>query len=332
MGDIVNFYEPVKKELPLVEKEIEKLIPKEPKEVYGMLLPFIQRGGKRIRPILLLLCCGATGGDKLKAIRHAALIEIFHSFTLIHDDICDNSLVRRGHPTINVEYGVPIAVNSGDALYTLLWKWLSWTEMPYDKSVEIMRLCADAFLKVVEGQGIELGWYKKERFNIEEDEYFRMVEGKTATLMELSCELGAIISDSPEDIRKALKSFGKNLGLAFQIRDDILNLVGKFDEYKKEIGGDITEGKRTLMVAYTLKTATKKDSAELIKILSKKTKKKTEINRAIDILKKYGSIEYANKKADELTEAAKKMLDVLEDSPEKRALLELADFVTRRTK
>lgn len=324
------FYEFIKKELDLVEKEIGELIPKEPKEVYEMLLPFIKRGGKRVRPVLILLCCGATGGNKLKAVRYAALIELFHSFTLIHDDICDNSLMRRGLPTINVQYGVPIAINSGDALYTMLWKGLSSSPFPAEESVDVIKSCANAFLKVVEGQGIELNWYKKKRFGISEEEYFTMVEGKTAALLSLSCELGGRISGADESTICSLREFGKKLGIAFQIRDDVLNLTGIFNEYKKEIGGDITEGKRTLIVVHALKHATKKDRGDLTKILAKKTRNKKEIMRAIDILKKYGSIGYASKTADEMTEAAEKSLDVLPESPEKKALLELTDFVTCR--
>lgn len=324
------FQDSIKNELATVEKEIEMLVPKQPKEVYEMLFPFIQRGGKRIRPMLLLLCCEAVGGDKSKAIRPAALIEMFHSFTLIHDDICDDSLMRRGLPTLHVQYGIPIAINAGDALYTLLWRGLSTLELQDSNRDQIMKMSAEAFLKVVEGQGIELEWYRKKRFDVGEEEYMRMVGGKTAALIGLSCELGAVIGNANETTKKALRNFGINLGLAFQIRDDVLNLVGNFEEYQKEIGGDITEGKRTLMVAHTLDAADKKDRAELIDILGKGTRKKTDITRAIELLQKYGAMDYASKKAEELAIAAERDLDAIPDSPTKQSLLELKDFVVSR--
>lgn len=331
-GIIMDFYELVKDELELVDNEIKKLVPSEPKEVYEMLLPFIKRGGKRIRPVLILLCCGVVGGNRLKTIKFAVLIEVFHSFTLIHDDICDNSLMRRGLPTINVQYGVPIAINSGDALYTILWQGLNSMELPPEEICKNTKLCADAFLKVVEGQGIELSWYKEGRFDIDEEKYFTMVNGKTAALIALSCELGATIGGGDKKAVSLLGSFGKKLGIAFQIRDDVLNLTGNFDEYKKEIGGDITEGKRTLMVVHALKNAAKKEGDELRRILSKKTRIKTEITRAIGIMNKCGSIDYASKKADEITDSAKKDLESFPESEEKKALLELTDYVTYRRK
>ncbi len=326
----MRFNELIKNELNLVKNEIEVLIPKEPKEVYEMLLPFIKRGGKRIRPTLVLLFCGAFGGDKLKAVRHAACLEVFHTFTLIHDDICDNSLMRRGKPTLHIKYGLPIAINSGDALYTLVWKGLSNSDLAPSLSLKILQICADAFQNVVEGQGIELKWYREKRFDVNEIEYFKMVKGKTASLIELSCAIGALIAGASENDVAFTKNFGRKIGIAFQIRDDILNLVGSFEDYKKEIGGDITEGKRTLIVIHAIQHAKRREREELIDILGKNTQDQKEIERAIELLKKNGSVDYASKKADKLIENAKKSLGILKESKEKYALLELIDFVVSR--
>lgn len=326
----MEFLRSVKNELSLVEAEIVAAIPKKPKEVYGMLPSFIKKGGKRIRPALVLLCCAAVGGNKRDAIKYAALVEMFHNFTLIHDDIADSSLIRRGSPTLHVQYGIPIALNSGDALYTLLWSELSSLRIDDSMRAEIMRCCTTSFKRVVEGQGIELNWYRENRFDISEREYFEMVKRKTAALMGLSCELGALAGKADKRVRHALYSFGEKIGTAFQVHDDILNIIGEFKHYKKEIGDDITEGKRTLMVINTMAYATEKEKALLKRILSAKSKKRNDIAHVISLFKKYGSIEHAAKKAMLLAQQAKDYLAVLPDREEKHALLKLADFVVSR--
>src|SRR3990167_6614042 len=138
----MKYAEMVKKEMALVENEIMGIIPKEPKEVYGMLPGFIRSGGKRIRPLLTLLCCKALGGDPKKAVRIAAIIELFHNFTLVHDDIEDDSTVRRGEPALHVTYGIPMALNSGDALYTTIWEALQKVALPPQKLLKLQGYCS----------------------------------------------------------------------------------------------------------------------------------------------------------------------------------------------
>jgi len=309
---------------------MEELIPEEPKEVYGMLPPFIKRGGKRIRPMLVLLCCGAVGGKRKEALEPATLIEVFHNFTLVHDDICDDSKMRRGKPTLNVEYGTPIALNSGDALYTILWEGLASLDFPPKEKEQIQKMCTRAFRKVVEGQGIELNWYKEKKFEVSEKEYLTMIGGKTAALMGLSCEVGAFVGGADEKTRNALKEYGEKIGLAFQIHDDLLNVVGDFDKYKKEIGGDITEGKRTLMVIHTLEKADNDEKKKLTEILDSNSSKKEDIDYVISLFKKYKATDYAAKKAENMVLESVSALDVLTDSEEKKALLSLSDFIIKR--
>jgi len=325
----MNFYDFIKPDIDKVESRIEELIPKEPEEVYGILPSFIRRGGKRIRPMLVLLCCSAVGGRKEDGIEPAALIEVFHNFTLIHDDICDDSKMRRGEPTLNVEYGVPISLNAGDALYTILWEGLASLKIN-GKTTEIQKMFSKAFRKVVEGQGIELNWYREKRFDLTEEEYFKMIGGKTAALMGLSCETGAFIGEGDQQTRESLRNFGEKIGLAFQIHDDLLNITGDFDKYKKEIGGDITEGKRTLMVLDTLKKAEEDEREKLTGILNSNSSKKEDIDFAVSLLKRYGSVDYAREKAEELVNDAVSSLEVLKDSEEKKALLSLSEYIVRR--
>jgi geranylgeranyl pyrophosphate synthase len=315
-----------------VEKDMEAALAAEDERVYGMLLPFIRRGGKRIRPALTLLACGASGGNPPDAVLPASIIELFHNFTLIHDDIEDDSRFRRGEPALHVSHGVAMALNSGDALYTLLWKRLISLEMPPRRLMRLQSLYAESFKRVVDGQGLEISWIRSGRFDVAEDEYLHMIGGKTSALMGLSCEVGAWMAGANARTRRSLRNYGEKIGAAFQIQDDVLNLAGDFDKYKKEIGGDISEGKRTLMVVHFLARAPKEDRERLVSILSSHSREQADISWAIGALQSSGSMAYARARAEKLVAEAKLELARLPDGPDKRALEAIASYVIRREK
>ena len=326
----MDIYPHITSYLVQVETNIESELAKEDPRTYGMLAPFIKRGGKRIRPALMFLSCGACGGKYESVLQPSVILELFHNFTLIHDDIEDDSQFRRGEPTLHISHGLPMALNSGDALYTLLWKKLIFLETKPSTLLKLQKLYSTAFKRVVDGQGIELSWIRAGRFDISEKEYIEMISGKTSALLSLSCEVGGLLAGAPKRVRNALYDYGEKIGAAFQIQDDILNLVGDFDNYKKEIGGNISEGKRTLMVVHCLSKANKTDRLRLTHIVSSHTKKQEEILEAIEIIKKYGSIEYARSYSQKLVDKAKKKLSILPESEDKKALLSLADYVVNR--
>lgn len=323
-------YSHIKSPLEEVERTMQALLAAEDERVYGLLGPFLKRGGKRIRPVMSLLSCGAAGGSYKAAIEPAAIIELFHNFTLIHDDIEDSSQFRRGEPTLHITHGIPMALNSGDALYTLLWKKLVNLDMKPSKLLALQKLYAEAFKRVVDGQGIELSWIWNKRFDISEEEYLAMIGGKTSALMGLACEAGAFMGEAGKRTRAALRDYGEKLGIAFQIQDDVLNVTGRFEKYQKEIGGDISEGKRTLMVVHCLARATEEERQRLTSILSSHSKKQEDISEAISLLGKYGSIEYAGRRAAKLVAEAKKRIAPLPQSGDKEALLSIADYVITR--
>lgn len=314
-----------------VEKEIGKIIPREPEGVYDMLGGYIFRGGKRIRPSMFMLAFRALGGkDRKAALKTAALLEMFHNFTLIHDDIEDNSQFRRGKPTLHISHGIPIALNSGDAIYTVVWNNILALELPAEKRIRLASIMGRAFQRVVEGQGVELDWYKARKIGVSEEEYFSMVGGKTGALMGAACEAGAYLAGADPKAAEEFGAFGESLGVAFQIQDDVLNVTGDFEKYKKEIGGDITEGKRTLMVIHAMAHASADECRKLSQILSSNSADKGKIGYVISLFRKYDSISYAKIRARTFVEDTSAFLESLPQSKEKNELKKLSDYVINR--
>ncbi|MCM8830594.1 MAG: polyprenyl synthetase family protein [Candidatus Omnitrophica bacterium] len=313
----------------LIESKLKSFLRKKsyPKEVYSLIEEFISLGGKRIRPLLVTSCCSLVGGKEKDCIDAAIAVELFHNFTLIHDDIEDNSTLRRGKPCLHIKYGLPLALNAGDGLFMLVWK-AALNIKKYN--LEAQKILLDSFTAVLEGQAIELSWYKNNNWEISIQDYLKMVGGKTASLLAGSAKVGALLGGGSKKEQQALFNYGYVLGLAFQIQDDILNLVGDEKKYKKEIGGDIAEGKRTLMVLDCLQKLKKEDSLKLKRILSSKNNSKEEIYWAIEQIKKTDSISFAKNLSFKLAKKAKNYLNIFNDNQEKKDLMDLANFVISR--
>jgi len=321
---------------PLFDREIENVVPRnrEPFEVYGILWDFLDRGGKRFRPAMVKLSYEAVGGkpadEAALIVPVGAAIEMFHNFTLIHDDIEDESEMRRGKPTLHRAYGTPLAINAGDGLFMMVWEALLRSKLPPEKMFGVQRILSSAFRRVLEGQAIELNWYREKRFDIDEELYFTMVGGKTGALISASCETGAFIGGSDAEQAAALRNFGTAVGVAFQVQDDVLNLMGREDKYGKEIGGDMSEGKRSLITIHALAHAPVKERKRLTEILTARTKDPAKVREAIEICRKSGSIDYAAQAARQMVDDAKKGLMILPNNEASRRLLQLADFFIHR--
>jgi len=318
----------------LVEKELARYIRKdlEPKELYEPLYDLFSRGGKRIRPVICLLACEAVGGDPKEALKTGVAIEMVHNFTLVHDDIVDKSELRRGKRCLHHIYGLGNAINSGDGLFSMAYEVMAdnFDILSHERFCKVFKIFAKSVTEVCEGQALDISWAKNRRWDITKEDYFQMLRRKTGALISCSCQCGGAIGNASEEQLKALDSFGISMGMAFQIHDDVLNLMGDVDEYGKEIGGDINEGKRTLIVIDTLEKCTPEEKDYLIRILDKEENDKTEIEKALGIINKHGSIERASQRAKEITEEAKKGLDVLPDSKPKETLLALTDYFVER--
>ncbi|MFH1447965.1 MAG: polyprenyl synthetase family protein [Candidatus Micrarchaeota archaeon] len=312
-------------EIPKIDAHFKKIIPQGSNNIVCTpIWDLLNRGGKRFRPVMCLLSCEAVGGKPGKALHTAAIIELFHNFTLIHDDIEDNSLMRRGKPCVHKIYGVPTTINSGDGMLLYTLKALEVADE------QIRKILYDCFIQVLDGQGIELDWNTKKTYALNEQDYLKMVGMKTGALISSACQAGGIIGGGSTRQVSVLKTYGMAVGTAFQIQDDILNITGKENLYKKEIGGDITEGKRTLMTIHALNHAKRHESKELLSILNSNTHERTKISRVIEILEKNNSITHAEKKARDIVKNAKRRLSILPRNNSTDKLLRLADFLIER--
>lgn len=300
-----------------------------PRSLYEASMHLISAGGKKIRPTLALLSCQAVGGEMEDAMNVATAIELIHTFSLIHDDIMDKDEMRRGQPSVHVLWGESMAILAGDILFSKAFESTLKTridETSYKRVKNAISTIIDSCVKICEGQALDISF--EENFNIKEEEYLEMIYKKTAALISAATRSGAIMGGGTHEEIEALGEYGKLIGLAFQIHDDYLDIAGDEKTLGKPIGSDIAEGKMTILTVKTLEKASEQDREKLIRILEAKSQEG--VNEAIEIFKKYETIEYAHRLAKEYTKRAKEKLKVLEESQAKKLLQEIADFIIER--
>lgn len=302
------------------------------KAVVEPIWDFLDRGGKRWRPALMVICCEAVGGKAKDAMPFAALPELIHNGTIMVDDVEDSADMRRGKPATHKIYGVDLAINTATLMYYLplciLYRNLQ--KINAEARLAIYDLYATEMSRLSFGQAMDIYWHKGAAAKVSEEQYLQMCSYKTGCLARFSAELGAILGNGSQEQRKKLGNFARVLGVAFQIQDDILNLVSS-QELGKPYGEDITEGKRTIMVIRAMNTTKKADSEKLLGILNSHSRDKLQISEAIEILRSSGSIDYAKLRAKELMQAAwNELKPALPQSNAKGLLKEFADFVIER--
>jgi geranylgeranyl diphosphate synthase, type II len=268
--------------------------------LYRMMRDYPKRGGKGLRGLLCILWCQLFGGTRDNALITSAALELFQNWILIHDDIEDESDLRRGSPALHKKYGIPLSINAGDALHGKMWELLlhNRDKLGDAVTVSILSEFCNMLNETTEGQQMELDWTVTNNWKIREEDYFLMVTKKAAWYTCITpSRLGLLISGNRKkaEIFDQLNGMGTNLGIAFQIVDDILNLTASQDKYGKEILGDIYEGKRTLMMIDLLRKVSLSEKDEIISILSKprSQKSESEVSRIFTMMKAKGSIEYA---------------------------------------
>ena len=299
--------------------------------LYGPLADYSANGGKRHRPLICELACQAVGGDPIMARSAAAAIEHFHTAALIHDDIADESTLRRGKPCMHLTQGEGLAINAGDlALSQVTGLVVNDENLEDSVKLRILGELVEMTTRTIEGQALDIGWARDGRFDLTINDYLVMATHKTAYYSGgTPLAVGAIIGGGSEKEIEALRNFGMATGLAFQIQDDILNLIGKKESTKKDFRSDITEGKRTLVVVHAIQHS--EQSKELITILASHTTQPTMLTIAVDIIQKAGSIDFAHDYAIGLVNNAKaELTQLLPSSKSKDLLLSMADFFIDR--
>ncbi len=270
-------------------------------------------GGNRHRPVLMLTLIEALGGDRVRFLPFSIIPEMIHNATLVHDDIEDNSSMRRDKEAVYVKFGLPLANNLGDFMYYFpIDAVLEKNRLPPEKEIEIVRIYRKNMLRATVGQSFDLTWGegRVKAFEISESEYLRMVELKSGALLRMAAELAGVLSNADQETIDVLGRACMAIGVTFQIIDDIENLKpSEIASKKGGIGEDITGGKITVMVIHALKVANDADKERLLAILEEHTKDSTKINEAIAIMEKYGSFTYSRTLAEQIADDAWNELD-----------------------
>ena len=321
--DLVQMFEPVRADLEAVEREFERQV----QSKVGI-IPEIGRyiqtsGGKRVRPAVLLMAarlCGYTGP---RAILNAAVVEFIHTATLVHDDIIDNADVRRGRMAVHSRWGSDVTVLAGDFLYIK-----SMAMALTQDTLEVVRLLCDVTLRMIEGELYQLT--KNGVVDLNEEEHFEIIRRKTAYLFAGCAQIGAMLAESGEEKELALREYGFNLGVMFQLVDDLLDFTGEKDAIGKPVGGDLREGKITLPIIHLLRHGGEEANTLIRRAVQDRDVTPEQWARIRVLLKQCGSIEYAYERAVEFGESAKRHLRVFPPSHEREALTALADYVLSR--
>ena len=319
----------------------EYLPSREPRRhLYDLLADYPQRGGKMMRPSLCIATARAFGGRMEDALRTAVAIELLHNALLIHDDIEDESEERRGRPAMHVLYGVPMAINVGDSLTLMSLRPLIENRLALGPrlAMRVLEETERMALESAEGQAMELGWRRDNNCDLEDDDYCVMALKKTCWLAAIHpCRVGALIGSNDSVDLEPFIRFGFFVGTAFQIHDDLLNLVADRDVYGKEINGDLWEGKRTLMLLHLLRSATPEEHARIRGILAspREDRAPADILWMRERMDHYGSIDHARRIAHGFAGAAlheyRMIFGALPESRDKRFIESLVTWVFERT-
>lgn len=311
-----------------VAKAIEKYTFKnKPAELYEPMNYIISHGGKRLRPIMVLMANDLFGGNTEKAIKPALAIEYFHNFTLIHDDIMDEAPLRRNKPTIHTIHGINIGILSGDALLIKAYQFFE------DLEPELFKKCIKIFSEtgavLCEGQQMDVNFETDN--NVTYDDYIQMITNKTGVLSAASFKIGALIAGASDQDAEALYNFGMHIGIAFQIMDDYLDVYGDMEQFGKRQAGDIYENKKTVLYLLALEQATEEERAELKYWYSKKIDNVDKVHSVINIFRRTKIDEKVLRLIQKHNEIGQDYLNKINLPEEKkRPFIELANYLLRR--
>jgi len=309
-----------------LEKEIENInFPSSPSNLYDPLSYFLNLGGKRMRPMATLIA-GDLFGVSIEKTKYAALsVELFHNFSLIHDDIMDKAPLRRGKETVHEKWNENIAILSGDVLFVKAYELLSNNDIKYLPS--LLTCFNRTAVEVCEGQQLDMDFEQREEVSL--DEYLNMIRLKTSVLLGAAFEMGAIIGEASNENIKNIYAFGVNLGIAFQIQDDLLDLYGESEKVGKQKGGDILADKKTILSILAKNSANDIQKVELVEIL-KEINPELKINRTLHLFQDLNIKEKCISVMEDYYSKAVKSLELIETKSSKHKLLTLFEILQQR--
>ena len=316
---------------PLIEHRIETSLKASRHERLGnAMMHLIEGGGKRMRATLPWLIAKAVGDSHAGLLDIGAAIETVHNFTLVHDDIMDDDEVRRGRNAVHIEYGLPTAINAGDAMLAIAFERLVQAEnLDHEDIPALVNRVAWMVRRVSEGQQLDIEF--EDRLNVSEDDYLEMIEGKTAVMFWICAEIGASISGADDETVQLMAEWGKALGLCFQLMDDVIDVLSDSATLGKPAGSDIAQGKRTLMVIHAMQQPDGPVKERLMAVLGKGEEvSEAALSDGLAALAELGSVDYAREKAEAFHAQAHACLDRLPENPALKALRELTDFQLAR--
>ncbi len=320
----------IKKNATSVNKFLKKEISGNPKQLYDASAHLIIHGGKRLRPFMVVKSCMMLGGKQSDAIIAASAVEMIHNFTLVHDDIMDNDEMRHGVPTTHKKFDIPLAILAGDVLYSKAYHTISSkSKLSSNYTTQLITKLSKACVEICEGQVDDIKLAENKRIPTE-SEYIKMIEKKTAVLFEVSCAMGAISAKKSTKDVKNLSVFGRNLGIAFQITDDLIGIMGDSKITKKPVGNDIREGKKSLPILLAIRKARGSDKKKILRVFGKSNATKTQINEVVDIIRSLGIEDAVRKQALRYANRATNALSKY-SGIHKSDLISLLDFVVKRS-
>ena len=320
----------IKKNAKFVNKFLRKELNGDPKQLYDAASHLIIHGGKRLRPYLVLKSCQMLGGKQSDAISAASAVEMIHNFTLVHDDIMDNDEMRHGVTTTHKKFDIPLAILAGDVLYSKAYNTISSkSKLSSNYTTQLVSKLSKACIEICEGQVNDIKFAENKKIPTEK-EYIKMIEKKTAVLFEVSCAMGAICAKRKQKDVKNLSVFGRNLGIAFQITDDLIGIIGDSKITKKPVGNDIREGKKSLPIILAIKKARGQNRTKIMRVFGNSGASKQQINLAVNVIRSLGVEKEVRDIALKYAQRAEKSISSYTGSA-KNEMAGLLNFVTKRS-
>lgn len=320
-----TLYREIQADLEEVEENLRRFVDSPNKLISEISAYLFQKTGKRIRPALLILCSKLLGYKGKEHIMMSALVEAIHTASLIHDDIIDKSEVRRGRETVHARWGPNITVLLGDYIYIK-----SIGLSLQSRYNQIIKILTDISARMIEGELYE--YYVSGSLDLEEEEYLDIINKKTASLFSAACQIGGILAQASKDEEARLRDLGTNMGMCFQIIDDLLDFIGDEKTLGKPILSDISEGRITLPLIQTLKSDGQANRKRLRELLKKRPLKKEAREEILEIIKSNGALDYTYRKAQEYSSESKEIISQFPNSVHRETLTLFSDFILTRQK